>query len=201
MKQVPAAIRKVYRAVSAPGITQSQGQWQEDGRCCVGSRLAHALGVASGNFLDGADAWAREMGGNRAHVILMLKRAGAGLDPLGPGDWPTSPREVWANLSGEAELPLLAYANLGGADLRGADLRNADFTGANLVGADLTCADLRGADLRRADLYGTDLTGADLRGACLDDVNLEQVTLNETTLLDDEVLPPPIPSGSGHISD
>ena len=186
MKQVPAAIRKVYRAVTAPGITQSQGQWQEDGRCCVGPRMAHAPGVVSGNFLDGADAWAREMGGNRAHVILMLRRAGAGWDPLGAEEWPKSPRRVWASLSDEEELPLLAGADLRGtdlrgADLRGADLRNGDFTGANLAGADLT--------------------GADLRGACLDGANLEQVTFNETTMVDGEFLLSPTPSGAGHTSD
>ena len=181
MKQVPIAIRKVYRAVTAPGITQSQGQWQEDGRCCAGSRMAHALGVASGNFLDGADAWAREMGGNRAHAILMLRRAGTGWDPLGPEEWPKSPRGVWAKLSDEEELPLLTGADLRGTDLRGADLRNGDFTGANLAGADLT--------------------GADLRGACLDGVNLEQVTFNETTMVDDELLLSPTPSGAGHTSD
>ena len=181
MKQVPAAIRKVYQAVTAPEITQSQGQWQEDGRCCAGSRMAHALGVTSGNFLDGADAWAREMGGNRAHVVLMLRRAGAGWDPLGPEEWPTSPRGVWAKLSDEEELPLLAGADLRGTDLRGADLRNGGFTGANLAGADLT--------------------GADLRGACLDGVNLEQVTFNETTKVDGEFLLSPTPTGAGYISD
>ena len=181
MEQVPAAIRKVYRAVTAPGITQSQGQWQEDGRCCAGSRMAHALGVASGNFLDGADAWAREMGGNRAHVVLMLRQAGAGWDPLGPEEWPKSPREVWAKLSDEEELPLLAGADLRGTDLRGADLRNGDFTGASLAGADLT--------------------GADLRGACLEGANLEQVTFNETTMVDGEFLLSPTPADVDHTSD
>lgn len=179
MKQVPAAIRKVHRAVTAPGIDQSQGQWQEDGRCCAGSRMAHALGVPSGNFLDGADAWASEMGGNRAHVILMLRRAGAGRDPLGPDEWPVSPRAVWANLSGEEELPLLAGADLRGADLRGADLRNADFTGANLAGADLA--------------------GADLRGACLDGANLDQVSLDETTKSDCHPLLSRTPAAAGPI--
>ncbi len=181
MKQVPAAIRKVYPAVTAPGITQSQGEWQEDGRCCAGARMAHALGVASGNFLDGVDAWAREMGGNRAHAILMLRRAGAGLDPLGPEEWPISPRDVWANLSSEEELPLLAGANLRGSDLRGADLRNPDLT--------------------EADLAGADLTGADLRGACLDSANLEMVSFNETTMVEGGILLFQTPAGAGHISE
>ena len=181
MNQVPAAIRTVYRAVTAPGVDQSNGQWQEDGRCCVGARLAHTLGVETGNFLDGVDAWAREMGGNRAHVILLLRRAGAGRDALGADEWPDSPREVWANLSEEEELPALAGADLRGADLRGADLRNSDLTRANLAGADLTAADLR--------------------GACLDGANLDQVTIGETTLFDSESLPCPTPAGAGLLSD
>ena len=183
MKKVPTAIRKVYPAVTAPGITQSQGQWQEDGRCCAGARIAHVLGVISGNFLDGVDAWAREMGGNRAHVILMLRRAGAGWDPLGSDQWPTSPREVWANLSNEEDLPLLAGANLQGADLRGADLKNADLTGANLAGADLS---------------GADLSGADLRWACLSGANLEDIFFNETTMADGTDLLPAVQAAAGY---
>ena len=180
MKQVPAAIRKVYPAVRAPGIVQSNGQWQTDGRCCVGARMAHALGVDTGNFLDGADAWARDMGGNRAHVIVMLKRAGAGPDPLGPKEWPRSPRDVWARLSEVEELPTLVAADLRWADLRGADLAGADLTGANLKGADLT--------------------SADLRGVCLDGANLEDVTYSETTKADGGVLPSQSPAVVGHIS-
>ena len=164
MKPVPAAIRKVYRTVTAPGLTQSQAQWRADGKCCAGARMAHALGVASGNFLEGADAWAKEMGGNRAHAILMLRHAGAAYDPFGPEDWPLNPLEVWANLSAEEDLPDLRGANLRGVDLRGADLRDAYFTGANLEEADLS--------------------GADLRGACLDRAILDQVTTDEKTLMD-----------------
>ena len=177
MNKVPAAIRKVYQAVTAPGITQSVGQWREDGRCCVGARMAHALGVETGVYLDGADAWAREMGGNRAHVILLLRQAGAGRDPLGPEKWPLSPREVWARLSEEEDLPVLAGADLQWADLRGADLRNADLTGANLKGADLTAADLR--------------------GACLDGANLEQVIFSGTTKVNDEAVLAPHVAAAG----
>ena len=133
MKPVPAAIRKVYKTVTAPGLDQSQAQWRADGKCCAGARMAHALGVASGDFLEGADAWAKEMGGNRAHAILMLRHAGAAYDPFGPEDWPLKPLEVWANLSSEEDLP-----DLRGANLRDVDLRNADFTGANLEWADLS---------------------------------------------------------------
>ena len=166
MKPVPAAIRKVYETVTAPGLDQSQAQWRADGKCCAGARMAYALGVASGDFLEGADAWAREMGGNRAHVILMLRRAGAGHHPFGPEDWPVDPHRVWADLSSEEDLPDLRGANLRDADLRGADLRNADFTRANLEQADLS--------------------GADLRGACLDGANLDKVTIDENTQMDSE---------------
>ena len=187
MKQVPTAIRKVYPAVIAPGINQANGQWRDDGRCCVGARLAHALGVETGNFLDGADAWARELGGNRVHVILMLRRAGAGREPLGPEEWHHSPREVWANLSEEEELPLLAGADLLGSDLRAADLR----------GADLRNAVLREADLTGANLAGANLAGADLREACLDGANLDQATLDDTTLVDSQALPSRTPVAAG----
>ena len=179
MKKVPTAIRKVYQAVTAPGIIQSEGQWREDGRCCAGARMAHALGVETGVFLDGADAWAREMGGNRAHVILLLRQAGAGRDPFGPEEWPVCPRQVWARLSEEEDLPVLAGADLQWADLRGADLRDADLTGANLKGADLT--------------------DADLRGACLEGANLDQVIFSETTKVDNEALPASHPAGAGSL--
>ena len=161
MKPVPAAIRKVYKTVTAPGLDQSQAQWRADGKCCAGARRAHTLGVTSGDFLEGADAWAKEMGGNRAHAILMLRHAGAAYDPFGPEDWPLKPLEVWANLSSEEDLP-----DLRGANLWDVDLRNADFTGANLEWADLS--------------------GADLREACLDRANLNKVTIDENTLMDSE---------------
>ena len=177
--EIHGMIEMVREVVITPGVDPQVGTWQPDGRCCVGARLAYALGLKSGSYLEGIDEWARQMGGNRAQVLLMLKSAGAGDNPTGGDEWPAPPQVVWDNLSQVERLPQLAgqdlsAMNLSGADLTDADLRGADLSsanltganlaGANLTGANLTGANLRDADLRRASLTGTNLTGANLTG-------------------------------------
>ena len=189
MNQIREMVDLVREEVTAPGVNQARGVWQEDRDCCVGSRIAHALGVKSGMYLDGADEWASRMGLSRAHIIAMLQDAGAGHDPLGPTHWPECPSAVWRKLE-DVELPPelsgrdLSGLNLARLDLRGADLhrtalqrsnlRNADLSNTDLsrarlrsaclIGANLRCANLAGADLRDADLTGADLAKANLRG-------------------------------------
>ena len=175
--EIHGMIEMVREVVITPGVDPQVGTWQPDGRCCVGARLAYALGLKSGSYLEGIDEWARQMGGNRAQVLLMLKSAGAGNDPTGGDEWPAPPQVVWDNLSQVERLPQLAGqdlsamnlsgADLTDADLRGADLTSANLTGANLAGANLTGANLTGANLRDADLRDVMLTGANLTGADL----------------------------------
>ena len=175
--QIQQMIQLVRDAVTAPDVDPQVGTWQPDGRCCVGARLAHALGLKSGDYLDGIDEWARRMGGNRAQVLLMLKSAGAGNDPTGGDEWPTPPETVWRNLAEVESLPGLA-----GQDLSRMGLAGADLTGVQLIGTDLTGANLTGADLQRTDLTGADLTGANLTGADLRRTDLTGADLTGTNL-------------------
>ncbi len=54
-EKVQQMVRAVRDAVTAPDVDQKVGDWRDDGRCCVGARLAHALGLRSGSYLKGAD--------------------------------------------------------------------------------------------------------------------------------------------------
>ena len=153
---------------------QSVGHWDPDKPCCVGARLVGALSAldldstdklfpeGEGSFLQGVDTFAKLIGGNRAHVILMLREAGAGRNPLSEDSWPCTREEVWARAAWTEALPDLA-----GADLSYADPYRANLADANLSGADFTGANLSGADLYRADLYRAHLKGANLKGANL----------------------------------
>ena len=179
----------VAKVVTLPGMDQGVGYWRVNGECCIGARLAFALEVDGMrgeyqlghlvDFLRGAEEFARRIGGNRAHLIVMLREAGAGDDPFSSEDWKAPVEVVWENLSRMEALPTLVSAHLEFADLSSADLRGADLRGANLAHSDLIRADLRGADLRGANLYGAemiksvlckaDLRGADMREAVLYD--------------------------------
>ena len=192
----PAMLAKYFSDLPPERIDQARGEWDPERPCCVGAHLAHLLLDVDENddlhFYGGVDAWAAGMGGNRAHAILLLRQAGAGLDPLGSEAWATPAATVFARLSAVETLPDLRGAHLREADLREADLREADLRGAHLRGADLRGADLRGADLRwanlrwaklyEADLEGADLRGADLRGADLRGADLRGADLRGANL-------------------
>ena len=206
-RTIAEAVERVWDTVTLPNQEQQHGHWRDGGRCCAGSRLAHALGASSGQYLEGADAFAELLGGTRAEVILMLRDAGAGQDPLGTQDWTIPTEQVWKRLSMMERLPPtmgadLRNVNLGGADLTGADLRGADLretdlsgsvlkganlqnalaTGAQLFGVDLRDATLRMVQMRRTELQGADLRGADLRGANLEETDLENANLRGAKL-------------------
>lgn len=190
MNRIAEMVELVQAEVTAPGINQSRGRWNPKGDCCMGSRLAHALGVPSGLYLDGVDEWAAQMGLTRAHVAAMLQDAGAGHNPLGPDRWPECPAAVWRRLARLERPPRLTGRDLSGINLAGvnlreenlhrtnlswcnlreADLSNCDLSFARLESArmhraNLRCANLAGADLSWADLSLADLTKSNLRGA------------------------------------
>ena len=125
--------------------------------CCIGARLAGYFEIESGYYLEGIDEFAKRLGGNRAHVILMLREAGAGYDPLSADDWDNSLKSVWQNLLEIEELPSLSGADLRGVNLRGADLRNTDFSGADFSYANLTFTDLRFSNLKDVNLHRVNL--------------------------------------------
>ena len=142
-----------------------------DAPCCVGARLAQFMQV-EGGFREGTDAFAKALGGNRAHLILMLRGAGAGEHPFSEKKWDVDPIEIWENLSKIDFLPNLTGANLTDADLYDADLREADLRRAKMTGAELTGAKMIGAYLFGAKLTGAKMIGADLTGADFSDANL-----------------------------
>ena len=124
------------------------------------------------------------MGANRAHLVIMLREAGAGHDPFGDTEWPLSPARVWENLARVEQLPDLNGADFSGVDFKWADLSNADLTGTDLRWTDLAGANLSNADLRGAIVGGTaldraDLTGANMTGVCLNHAYLDQARLDE----------------------
>ena len=208
MNTIREMIEIVRDEVTAPGINQRIGNWNDRGDCCMGSRIAHALGLRPGaSYLEGVDEWAQRMGLNRARVIVMLQDAGAGHNPLGPDTWPECPTAVWRQLEEMEEAPRLSgrdlsRLNLAGSDLRGEDIQNtlldgcnlekavldnADLSfslmrGSNLRKARIRCVNLTGADLSMADLTGADLAKSNLRGANLDRASLAMAKLEQTRL-------------------
>lgn len=172
-------------------IDQNVGLYQdEETPCCVGARLAGYFGLR--HFYDGLDAFAKELGGNRAHIMIMLREVGASQYPLSSSKWPTLPHIVWQNLLEIEVLPdlrkadlrniTLDRADLSGADLEGANLNDNDLIGINLMGANLRYATLRGTILEEANLQNADLEGADLRGANLCETNLKGANLEGADL-------------------
>ena len=165
----------------------------KDNWYCLMAQLFHMPSV-----LDSLpENWCLLIKANRAHMMIMLREAGAGHDPFGDAEWSSTPAQVWENLAKVEQLPNLEGADLSGIDFKWADLDEADLKGANLSGAnlswaslqltDLTGANLTGADLRWATLDGADLTGAnltgtDLRWTVLPDADLPGADLRGATI-------------------
>ena len=77
---------------------QEEGSFYEGEPCCVGAKLAGAFDVAKGLWDDyeaGILAFAEQLGGNKAHVLVMLRDAGAGNDPFSTEPWPNDRETVW----------------------------------------------------------------------------------------------------------
>ena len=186
--KIQETIEKVRETASLPDVDLSPEYPQKETWYSLMAQLFHI--PSAWNSLP--DTWRLMMKANRAHLVIMLREAGAGHDPFGDTEWPLSPARVWENLARVEQLPDLNGANLSGvdfkwADLNGAGLEGTDLTGinfkwaslmdANISGANLTGADLRWADLDGADLEGADLTGTDLRWATLMGANLSNPDL------------------------
>ena len=170
-------------------IDQLKGTYEsDDAPCCVGARLAGYFEIESGNYMLGIDEFAKRLGGNRAHVILILREAGAGHDPLSADEWSNTPKDVWRNLLKIEKLPSLSGADLRYENLRGANLSGTNLSSANLSCADLTNANLRGTNLSYTNLSGANLSDANLNGAVLykadlTDANLKNVDLDKSVSL------------------
>ena len=201
---IQEAIEKVREAYCLPDMNPFREYWRKDHRYSRIARLFHALSSENVHPYSLPDAWGRMMKANRAHLVIMLREAGAGHDPFGDAEWSSTPAQVWQNLARVEQLPTLNGADLSGvdfkwadlgwaklsnADLTGADLRWADLTGVNLSNTDLSWASLMDADLPNVDLRGaivnrTNLTRTDLTGANMTEVNLHSAYLDDRTKLD-----------------
>ena len=158
--KIQEAIEKVKKAECFPEVAASREYGKKGNRYSLIAQMFHA--ISSENDL--SEAWDRIMEANHAHLVIILREAGAGHDPFSDAEWPFTPAQVWENLARVEQLP-----NLNGADLSGVDLRWADLDGADLKGANLTKADLRWADLDGVDLKGANLTGAIFDRTTLDE--------------------------------
>ena len=180
--------QKVGETASIPDVDPYREYAQKDNSYPLMAQMFHTPSV-----LDNLpDTWCLLMKANRAHLVIMLREAGAGHDPFGNAEWPSTPTQVWENLARVQQLPTLDGADLSGVDfkwadfgltklsnvdLSGADLRWTTLTDVNLKGANLTGADLRWANMDGADLKGANLTGADLRWTTLAGANLSHADL------------------------
>ena len=203
---------EIFKAIAElePGrVNQNHGTYTREKPCCVGAHLAHQLDVSwekdpdayprhLNDYFRGADEWAKKMGVTRAHVIIMLRNAGAGQNPLSGKNWKYSPTEVYKNLLEIEEFPTLVGVNLSKENLVNADLQGVDFTDANLIStslrrtnlkyANFTNAKLLKADFEGANLWKANLTNADLRGAktwytSFTNANLQGADFTHTTLM------------------
>ena len=205
--KIQEAIEKVREMMCSPDKNPFREYWRKDNRYSLIAQLFHALSSENVHPYSLPDAWGRMMKANRAHLVIMLREAGAGHDPFGNAEWSSTPTQVWENLAQVQQLPTrdgadfsgldfkwadlgltkLSNVDLTGADLRwtslmdvnlkGANLTGADLRWANLDGSDLSNANLTGADLRWATLAGANLSNADLRGAIIDGTNLDEADL------------------------
>ena len=166
--KIQKPIEKVGETASLPDVDPYREYGKKDNWYSLMAQLFHTPSV-----LDSLpDAWCLMMKANRAHLVIMLREAGAGHDPFGNAGWSSTPTQVWENLAKVEQLP-----TLDGADLSGLDFKWADLDGADLSNVDLTGANLRWANLMDTNLSNTNLTGADLRWATLMDVNLSHADL------------------------
>ena len=203
--RIQETIEKVRETASLPDVDLSPEYPQKENWYSLMAQLFHTPSAL--NSLP--YTWCLMMKANRAHLVIMLREAGAGHDPFGDAEWSSTPAQVWENLARVEQLPTLngadlsgvdfkwadlGWANLSNADLTGTDLRWANLTGVNLTGANLSNTDLRwtslmDADLSNADLRGaiigrTNLTGTDLTGANVTEVPLHYAYLGDQTKLD-----------------
>ena len=208
-EKIQEAVEKVRKILAFPDKNPFREYWRKDHRYSPIAQPFHALSAENVHPYSLPDAWGQMMNANRAHLVIMLREAGAGHNPFSDSEWSSTPAQVWENLAQMQQLPDLKGADLSGVDfkwadlgsaelsnmdlsgtdLRWADLTAADLTGANLCNANLSWANLMEADLQDADLRGailnrTNLTGADLTRTNMAGVNLHSAYLDDNTKLD-----------------
>ena len=180
--KIQEAVEKVREMMCSLDKNPFQEYWWNDHRYSPIAQPFHPPSAENVHPYGLPDAWGRMMNANRAHLVIMLREAGAGHDPFSDAEWPSTPAQVWENLAKVEQLPDLEGANLSGVDFKWADLAHAKLKGADLSGTDLRWADLTATDLTGANLTGADLSWASLMEADLQDADLRGAILNRTNL-------------------
>ena len=189
-KHLCGRIAAHFERLPAHAVNQGVGSYYPGWSCCVGAHLANFFDKAQfeeKDFVRGGEAFASALGLNLAQVVIMLRTAGAGVNPFSTDKWPALPADVFHNLAEIEEAPDTRGANLAWASIIGAKLESADFAGAKLEHAIFNCAKMAGANLRGADcrfvgFRFTDLQRADLREANLLNADMEQTDLRGADL-------------------
>ena len=178
--KIQKPIEKVRETASIPDVDPSRENWQKDNWHSLIVQLFHTPSTL--NNLP--DAWRLLMKANRAHLIILLREAGAGHEPFCDSGWSSTPTQVWENLAKVKQLPNLNGADFYGVDFKWADLKGADLSGADLRWANFRWANLKDAYLRDTMIDGTILVEADLTGTKLIEAHLRSAYLDDDTRLD-----------------
>ena len=120
----------------------------------------------------GWDLFARELGGNRAHLTYILRLHNVHRFPMGTNAWHRSRAEAWDQLMYYESPPTM----------HGADLSNADMSYAMLLGMKMPQGNFISGYLSRACFQDSDLTGANFRDANLEGADLGRCTLTYANL-------------------
>ena len=123
--------QKVGETASLPDENPYREYGQKDNWYSLMAQMFHTPSVL--NSLP--DAWCLIMKANRAHLVIMLREAGAGHDPFGNAEWSSTPTQVWEKLAQVQQLPTLDGADLSGVDFKWADLGLTKLSNVDLTGA------------------------------------------------------------------
>ena len=150
-------------------INQAQAGFNEEGKCCIGARLAMIIipdYYGNDNFdhdgtpwyLIGVDEWIKTAGGNRLHAILLLRQAGASHNPFGIEQWKESPEKVLDNLKEIEELPPLTDQDFSWCRLDDIHLKDENLSGSKLIYSSIKHSILENSDFSNCDLEGANLS-------------------------------------------
>ena len=93
---------KAGETASLPDIPHYYREYgTKDNWYCLMAQLFHMPSV-----LDSLpENWCLLIKANRAHMMIMLREAGAGHDPFGGSEWSSTQAQVWENLAKVEQLP------------------------------------------------------------------------------------------------
>lgn len=160
-------------------VDQGMGCYRHSKPCCVGALLAGHFKVHRDNSYDymrGYKAFAEALGGNGAHVIMMLRQAGAGEYPFNSKDWDIPVKEVWNNLYAIETLPTITEHKFHECNFEGHNFDDIDLTRCDFFDSDFTDASLKNAVCVETD-FTCDMRRANFSGAYLDRCNFAEADL------------------------